>query len=85
MKVKVVKEVKKEKVKRSFKEEKEFKEIVLRMAGIEKRKKEITALFEAATTDASQLLELSAEMEKITEELDDKEMRWLELDELDAN
>ncbi len=87
-KEKVKKEVNKgdqPKERRTFKEEREFKELTNRIAWIENRKKEITAEFESSGTDPETIQELSAEMVEISNELEEKEMRWLELDELKEN
>lgn len=73
------------KERRTFKEEREFRELTERIAWIEKRRKEITVEFEASGTDAETIQDLSAEMIQISEELEEKEMRWLELDELKEN
>ena len=52
---------------------------------LEKRKVEIAHLFETAASDAEQLQELTSEINQLTDDLDEKEMRWLELSELDEN
>ena len=77
--------VEKEKTRRSYNEELEFKTLSQEIEALEKRKAEITTLFEQAATDAERLQELSAEIKQVTSDLDDKEMRWLELSELDEN
>jgi ATP-binding cassette subfamily F protein uup len=76
-------EKKKEKVKTklSFKEKHEFAELTEELPKLEARKAEITAFFESGSSDAQKLQELSAEMEALQEELEEKEMRWLELSE----
>ncbi len=48
---------------------------------LEARKAEITAFFESGSSDAQKLQELSTEMEALQAELEEKEMRWLELSE----
>lgn len=77
--------VKKEKTRRSYKEEIEFNQLGEDLENLEKRKQEITLLFETVTTDAEELQKLTVEMNSLMEELDEKEMRWLELSELDEN
>lgn len=71
----------KQKTKLSFKEKIEFVELGERLPKLEARKAEITAFFESGSSDAEKLQELSAEMEALQAELEEKEMRWLELSE----
>ena len=78
---KQVKKAEKEKTKLSFKEKIEFAELGELLPKLEARKAEITAFFESGSSDAEKLQELSAEMESIQQELDEKELRWLELSE----
>ena len=52
---------------------------------LENRKVEIASLFETAASDAAQLQELTKEINQLTNDLDEKEMRWLELSELEEN
>lgn len=73
----------KEKTKLSFKEKIEFDELTQLLPKLEARKAEITAFFEAGSSDAQKLLDLSAEMETLQAELEEKEMRWLELSEFE--
>jgi ATP-binding cassette subfamily F protein uup len=73
----------KTKTKLSFKEKREWQELNENIPLLEKRKKELTELFEAGSSDAEMLMRLSAEMENLMAELEEKEMRWLELSEYD--
>jgi ATP-binding cassette subfamily F protein uup len=73
----------KEKTKLSFKEKIEFDELTQLLPKLEARKAEITAFFEAGSSDAQKLLDLSAEMETLQAEIEEKEMRWLELSEFE--
>jgi len=77
--------IKKTKLRRSFKEEIEFGKLAEDIESLEKRKIEITGLFESAATDAGQLQSLTTEMGQLVNDLDKKEMRWLELSELEDN
>ncbi len=74
---------KKEKVKTklNFNEKFEFEELSKTLPKLEARKAEITAFFESGSTDAEKLQKMSAEMQALQSELDEKEMRWLELSE----
>lgn len=76
---------KKEKTRRSYTEEIEFEQLSKDIEALEKRKVEIAHLFETAASDAEQLQELTSEINQLTDDLDEKEMRWLELSELDEN
>lgn len=76
---------KKEKTRRSYKEEIEFEQLSKDIEALEQRKIEIAHLFETAASDAEQLQELTSEINQLTDDLDEKEMRWLELSELDEN
>jgi len=71
----------KQKTKLSYKETKEFEVLTKELPKLEARKAEITAFFESGSSDAQKLQDLSIEMEKLVAELDEKEMRWLELSE----
>ncbi len=62
----------------SFKEQQELKEIEKKMPILESRKAEIVAALHNET-DYEKIAESSAELERITEELEEIEMRWLEL------
>lgn len=74
-------EPKKEKTKLTYAERLEMEALEKELEALEIRKKEIAAAFESATTDAEKLEELSREMNAISEKLEEKEMRWLELSE----
>ncbi len=62
----------------SFKEQQELKEIEKKMPILESRKEEIVAALHNET-DYEKIAESSAELESITAELEEIEMRWLEL------
>lgn len=69
-----------EKKKRSFKEEREFQQLTDDIAALEAEKEQI-ALAMNQETDYQKLHEMGRRLEEIKDLLDEKEMRWLELDE----
>jgi ATP-binding cassette subfamily F protein uup len=69
-----------EKKKRSFKEEREFAQLTDDIAALEAEKEQIHQTM-ANVTDYQQLQEMGSRLQEIKELLDEKEMRWLELDE----
>ncbi|MEZ5017164.1 MAG: ATP-binding cassette domain-containing protein [Flavipsychrobacter sp.] len=71
----------KEKKKLSFKEKREFEEIEKTMPLLEKEKTEITEKMTNPNLPYEELEALGKRMQEITDELDEKEMRWLELSE----
>jgi ATP-binding cassette subfamily F protein uup len=60
-------------------ERNEMKKLEKEMAALESRKKEILEKFNAADLSAEEATKLSAELGKLQEDLDKREMRWLEL------
>jgi ATP-binding cassette subfamily F protein uup len=48
---------------------------------LEEKRNRLAKDLELAATDAEKVLEISAALEKIQADLEDKEMRWLELSE----
>lgn len=75
------KEEPKEKTKLTYAERLEMEELEKELGELEKRKNEIAGQFEGAGLDAAKLEELSREMKNLAEQLEEKEMRWLELSE----
>ena len=69
-----------EKTKRSFKEEREFAQLTEEIAALEAEKEQIHQDM-AGITDYQKLQEMGHRLEEIKELLDEKELRWLELDE----
>ena len=69
-----------EKTKRSFKEEREFQQLTADIAALEAEKEQIHQEM-AGISDYQKLQELGQRLQEIKELLDEKEMRWLELDE----
>ena len=69
-----------EKKKRSFKEEREYQQLTEDIAALEAEKEKIHQEM-AAVTDYQKLQEMGNRLEEIKDLLDEKELRWLELDE----
>ncbi|WP_341226803.1 ABC-F family ATP-binding cassette domain-containing protein [uncultured Arcticibacterium sp.] len=72
------------KKKMSFKEKKEFEDIEKAMQKLEKRKTEVFDLMNGGETDFEKLGALGQELEEIKNELEEKELRWLELSEIES-
>lgn len=70
-----------EKTKLTYGERLEMEKLEKELGELEERKREIASEFETASVDALRLEELSREMNVLNEELEEKEMRWLELSE----
>ncbi len=68
----------------TYSEKLEFETLEKDIAKLENRKIEIAKEFEQASLDASRLEDLSRETKDIQDELEEKEMRWLELSELEG-
>ncbi|MBR6847312.1 MAG: ABC-F family ATP-binding cassette domain-containing protein [Bacteroidales bacterium] len=69
-----------EKKKRSFKEEREFAQLTTDIAALEAEKEQIHQEM-ANVTDYQQLQDMGSRLQEIKDLLDEKELRWLELDE----
>lgn len=69
------------KKKRSYKEEKEYEQLAKDIENLEKEKAELAAKMQEQL-DYQELDRLGKRMNEITELIDKKEMRWLELDEI---
>jgi ABC transport system ATP-binding/permease protein len=76
--------VKEEKRKMTYKEKREFEQIQQDIANLEKEKQTITAKMNDGSMPFDQLQQLSVRISEITNLLDEKEIRWLELSELEA-
>ena len=72
--------VPREKTKRSFKEEREYQQLTADIASLETEKKRIHEEMNSIT-DYQKLQEMGHRLEEIKDLLDEKELRWLELDE----
>jgi ATP-binding cassette subfamily F protein uup len=66
-----------------FKEKFEFEQLGPQIAALEQRKGELETLLQSES-DVDAIVRHSAELGKVMEELDEKEMRWLELSEMSA-
>lgn len=71
----------KEKKKLSFNEKREFEALEAEIPKLEEEKSQLIQKLNKGHTDHEQLVEWSQEIEKLTNELDEKELRWLELSE----
>ena len=69
-----------EKKKRSFKEEREYEQLTIDIAALEAEKKQVSQTLNSVT-DYQKLHELGNRLQEINALLDEKELRWLELDE----
>ena len=69
-----------EKTKRSFKEEREYQQLTADIAALEAERSQIHEEMNTVT-DYQQLQAMGRRLEEIKELLDEKELRWLELDE----
>lgn len=70
-----------EKVKRSFKENREFEDLTKQIAELEKEKAAINEALNTET-DYQKLHDMGNRLTEINDLLDEKELRWLELDEI---
>ncbi|WP_114748659.1 ABC-F family ATP-binding cassette domain-containing protein [Pleomorphovibrio marinus] len=72
----------KDSYKPTFKEKKEFEDISLRLEALEKEKASLTEQLNDSELEHEELTRLSLLVEKLVEETEQLEMRWLELSEL---
>ena len=72
------------KVKMSYKEKREFEELEKEIAQLEEEKKELETLLCSGSLSADDILKKSNRIGEIIEALDRKELRWLELSELNG-
>jgi len=70
-----------EKVKRSFKEQREYENLTKEMADLEAEKQTLTEALNNET-DYQKLHQMGNRLQEIKDLLDEKELRWLELDEI---
>lgn len=68
--------------KMSFKEKQEFEQLQPEIQILEKRKAELTKMMNGGITDHEDLQKLAAQVQEVSDELDEKTLRWLELAEL---
>jgi ATP-binding cassette subfamily F protein uup len=71
-----------EKKKASFKEKQEYEKLQAEIEALERKKSEIEQRFASGSTDHKQLEDWSKEIKAISEAVDEKTLRWLELSEL---
>jgi ATP-binding cassette subfamily F protein uup len=72
------------KVKMSYKEKREFEELEKEIALLEEEKKELETLLCSGSLSADDMLKKSNRIGEIIEDLDRKELRWLDLSELNG-
>jgi ATP-binding cassette subfamily F protein uup len=68
--------------KATYKEKQEWESLEDDMAALEKKKAELAEKLSSGETDHTKIAQWAAEVEEIVTQLDEKEMRWLELSEL---
>lgn len=73
-----------DKAKMSYKEKREFEALEGEIATLNKRKKELEELLNSGESDHEKLTDWGMELEMVKTAIDEKEMRWLELSELDG-
>ncbi|NLN33737.1 MAG: ABC-F family ATP-binding cassette domain-containing protein [Flavobacteriaceae bacterium] len=78
-KEKVQEEIKSNARKLSFKEKREFEELETEIPKLQKLKEELTNQLSEPDLDFEMIQKVSQELEKIIAQIDEKEMRWLEL------
>lgn len=67
--------------KRSYKVQRELEELEARIGELESKKKDFEMQLAAGLTDYNEISRISDALKRIADELDEKSMRWLELDE----
>ena len=71
-----------EKKKISYKEKQEYEKLQDEIQNLEKQKRELEATMNSGLSDHIQLQELAVQVKKISEQVDQKTARWIELSEL---
>ena len=79
---KPAKEVKKEKRKASYNEQREYEKIQEEIESLEKEKKVLVDKMTNQQLEYDDLMETSQKIEALSESIDEKTLRWMELDEL---
>jgi ATP-binding cassette subfamily F protein uup len=72
----------KKKTKLSYNEKREYEALETELPALEEKIKELQALLASGESDYNKLTEWTDQMKKLEEELEEKEMRWLELEEM---
>ena len=67
----------------SFKEKKELEELEIRMPQLEEEKYQLETLLSGGSNSADEIAQASKRYQEVQEELDEAEMRWLELSEIE--
>ena len=67
----------------SFKEKKELEELEVRMPKLEEEKAQLEALLSGGSSSADEIAQASKRYQEVQKELDEAEMRWLELSEIE--
>ena len=67
----------------SFKEKKELEELEIRMPQLEEEKYQLENLLSGGSSSADEIAQASKRYQEVLEELDEAEMRWLELSEIE--
>ena len=67
----------------SFKEKKELEELEVRMPQLEEEKTQLETLLSGGSSSAQEIAQASKRYQEVQEELDEAEMRWLELSEIE--
>ncbi|MCR4774175.1 MAG: ABC-F family ATP-binding cassette domain-containing protein [Prevotella sp.] len=68
----------------SYKEKREYEQLGKDIESLEKEKKEIEDMFSNGTVEVEKIASLSKRLAEINDSLDEKEMRWLELSEIEG-
>ena len=66
----------------SFKEKQEYDKLQEDIDALEKQKEKLTTAISSGSTDHQQLQKWSQEIQNITDEIEQKTLRWLELGEI---
>ncbi|MEO6168029.1 MAG: ABC-F family ATP-binding cassette domain-containing protein, partial [Chitinophagales bacterium] len=72
----------KTKIKRTYKEQREFETLEKEIARLEQRKNELTISMQSADLPFNEMQKLSREFTTVMHSIDEKSMRWLELSEI---
>ena len=66
----------------SFKEKQEYDKLQEDIDALEKQKETLTTAISSGSTDHQELQKLSQEIQNITDEIEQKTLRWIELGEI---
>ena len=70
------------KTKLNYSEKREWNNLPIEISALEKKRDELNKVFESDKQDSDTIIQASKDIKIIIAELDEKEMRWLELSEL---